>query len=221
MDTYLKDEKLKEIIYNIIKTCRNNNRSHFDTKYSLIVLNYLNYNDKFIDNYLDVLLNKEFIDALIIILDNYNKNPYIDGSEKYIGPSLIEFLCWIAENSLDNDKIKILRYIVDNYPNELEVNANIIYEYLIKSCYYSKTTLECLEYFSDPKYEYIHKKVRLKKHKRYIFNKYMDQYERFKVVEEEKENMMKRIEELELQIKYMPLGEEYNKAKEHFESLKY
>lgn len=65
----------------------------------------------------------------------------------------------------------------------------------------------------------MHKEMRLKKHKRHLFTKYLENYQRLKQLEEENDFYRKKIDELELQIKYMPLGKEYDKAKEHFESL--
>lgn len=136
----------------------------------------MNYINKFRGKYMDVLLDKECIDALTIILDDYNKNPPSMGCQTYIGPSLIKFLCWIGEYSDDNQRIIILKYIVDNYPKELEERECDIYDYIINECYSSEAAIECIELLSDEKYEWIHQQFRLKNHKRYIFKKYLRLY---------------------------------------------
>jgi hypothetical protein len=82
--------------------------------------------------------------------------------------------------------------------------------------------LECIELFDDPIYQIDHDIMNescdpMYKH---LYDSYLYRYREVKKLNKENDEMRKKIEELELQIKYQPGGEGYLEAKEHFESLK-
>jgi hypothetical protein len=56
---------------------------------------------------------------------------------------------------------------------------------------------------------------------KYTFQKFLERDKKVFILEKENEEMKKRIQELELQVKYMPGGDGYLEAEEHFHSIKF
>lgn len=223
MDTYLNDEQLKKDIYNIIDYSKENNMDYFDEESTNIQWNYKYYIHQFREKYMDILLDDDFIDALQELLSDYYKK-----SPKYRNPSIIKFLCWIANYSDDNDKIKILKYIVDNYSNELEFNFHNIFNNIIKECNKPETMLKCMEIYSEKLIdEKVNKNIKideLEDDKRIqnerieeLENENYSQKERIEELEDENDSQKNKIEELE-ELKE-ELQEENCNLKERIEEL--
>jgi hypothetical protein len=187
---------------------------------------YQKYLDDFMKEYKNDLCLDDFLTAICKLL------------EKHQALKPIEFLLNdIAEHNdiRDFHKVKIMKYLSNVYPDEINKYRNEIY-HLFCCTYGQEEKLKFSEILLDEKYEWFHKLVGneyITSNATLLFNKYIKQCREMKLMEEEikiikAENLeqKKRIEELELhkrfgsdepfQIKYMLGGEGYQEAYENF-----
>jgi hypothetical protein len=134
----------------------------------------------------------------------------------------IRFLLDVRMKNIgDENNLFIIQYLTANFEHNL-LQKYVLYENLPKDLdkWFDSITLLNKWNLIDIDKVYHHRYPSSIPQLNYIFKKYFQ--EKQKVIELEKENqeMKTRIEELELQVKYMPGGDGYLEAKEHFESLK-
>ena len=205
MEKYSSDDKLKKLLLDLIGYVKWNLR--YDNQALELQNNMMN---KFIDLYQDELSNIDFLDLICKELKNNNYSPH-------------HFLISITKyyTLADNNRLEIIRYLFKTFPNKIKKNMYDIC-YVWNAFQDPYKWLECIELFDDPIYQFDHNVVKenydpMYKH---LYDSYLDRYREVKKLNKENDEMRKKIEELELQIKYQPGGEGYLEAKEHFESLK-
>jgi hypothetical protein len=139
---------------------------------------------------------------------------------------IIGFLLDIREGEIgDCNNFLIVQYIFRNFDQEqikkytdrfyknLPHNHNEWMEYVNLISNYDFVDMKKMMYASIFESHSLNRMIK-------IWNKYTDSLKKANILEKENEQMKKRIQELELQIQYMPGGDGYLEAKEHFESFK-
>jgi hypothetical protein len=215
MEKYYNDKKFREDYTKIVHHCNISRMptTHMFYDYDPNRSEYKKHMNDFIEKYKDVLGDDDFLMAMCKPLE---KREY---------PKPINILLDLFEhyNNTDSNRVKIIKYIHKVYPEQ------IIKEYKdeicegLKSIISPELWLESIELFSDEKYEWFHEEFRkdIYDHKEfYLYNRYFEMCRENKEYEQEIRELKERLEELELQIKYMPGGEGYYEAKENFDKLK-
>jgi hypothetical protein len=220
MDKYKKDKKFIDLYKRIIWFCEKSKSSttHLFYDYDHTEYDYKKYMKEFITEYKNDLCLDDFLEMICKPL------------EKRHSPKPIELLLDLVEhyNTPDYQKIQIIEYIYDVYPEQIFDNKYKLCNGL-KSIINPEKWLESMELFSDEKYNWIREEFLEDSYDSkyiHIYNRYFERCTENKIYKEENskmkeeiEGLKKKIEELELHLKYMPGGEGYLEAKEHLESL--
>lgn len=141
--------------------------------------------------------------------------------------NLIQFLLEIGTAEIgDENKLYLIQYLFQKFEVTKEIKTKemvlLLNEMRPKE---DKLWFEYIKFLSDfidmdilfePKSYYASYPQRKLK---YTFEKFIEIYRKVNLIEKENQEMRKRIEELELQVKYMPGSDGYLEAKEHFEIL--
>jgi hypothetical protein len=217
MEKYYSDDKFRKIYSRLVKVIKTIHNDFILYHHTDSTITFKKYMKEFTSEYKNDLYLDDFLTAICKPLENCGY------------PNSINFLIWIArEGNIENDqKIKIFKYIYETYPDQIIENQNEIINGIC-NVYGIGNKLECIALFCDDKYNWLHNLFSKKGYDgEVLYNKFIDKCRRLKLVEKENEvmknenmDLRKKIEDLELQIRYMPYGVGYLEAKEHFESLK-
>jgi hypothetical protein len=127
---------------------------------------------------------------------------------------------------MDNEKNRynVIRYLVHKFSIEVIKEYKSHFKFIFKD---PNIYMDYLDLFCDSKYEFLYEQLgKSGRHTNQLMLEYLhvgrdrnEKRERVKSLEEENSLLKKKIEDLELQMKYMPGGEGYEEAKKHFETL--
>jgi hypothetical protein len=218
MERYHNDKKFRDIYTRVITMLEkiNNSSKFLNYDYDPNPDTLMKYMKEFMTEYKNDLCLDDFLEAISKPLE---KREY---------PKPINFLTYILGCNISSyQKAEIIKYIYKVYSDQInEYQKEIIRG--LDMVFNEEKRIECIELFSDEKYNCLHKVLAQKQVLgEVLYYKFIDKCRRLKLVEKENEEMKnenmdlrKKIEDLELQIKYMPHGVGYLEAKEHFDSLK-
>ena len=210
MEKYSSDDKFRKLYSKLVKVIEKIHNDYILYQYTDSTITFKKHMKEFITEYKNDLCLNDFLRAICKPL------------EKCENPNPIQFLIWIVrEGNIENyQKVKICKYIYEVYPDQITENQKEIING-IDNIYGHGNRLECIALFCDEKYDWLHNLFSKEDYDgEVLYNKFIDKCRCLKRVEKENLEMRKKIEELELQIRYQPGGEGYLEAKEHFESLK-
>jgi hypothetical protein len=135
----------------------------------------------------------------------------------------IDFLVAIGKSNIrDENKLFVVQYLFHNFqpfdPKKYNFNPSYMYDQLLEiSPKQEKIWLEFITFLSDfidigPLIDRVY-------YKKIVFA-FVENRKKIGMLEKENQELKNRIQELELQVKYMPGGDGYLQAKEDFECLK-
>jgi hypothetical protein len=177
--------------------------------------------------YLQSILMKEFMKECEKKLFD---SGYLSQLESYVNEMAAEepnkflhFLLEIGFYATDDTKEKILRYVLEKYPNDIKMYDFDIY-HIIRNMNSSKDKIKWIErLISSEQYEYllrlnysIYKEIDSKD----LYDRYIKNYRSLIEMEKENEILRKHLEVLEAHIHFMPEGKGYQEAKKNFEEIR-
>jgi hypothetical protein len=156
----------------------------------------------------------------------------LDAIVKYISKSIDDIVCFLFEMRYyikgDENSIVIVKYIFENFSEEEIKKYKYYFHDKLLLPRSSEKWFEYINFLRKYNYDFIrfdelcqsHNTYATEERIQYLFPKYLEAIRKLEDLENENEKMKKKINELELHIRYMPNGDGYMEAKDHFETFR-
>lgn len=213
------DETFKKLLTEVLiaydKMTKSLSFVHYDDD-TYIINKFHEKMDTFVTHFDSRLSEDNFLDIIVESLEK---------AKSRVDITCPLFLMKMAMD-IDNEKNRynVIRYLVRKFPIEVIKQYKSHFKFIFKD---PNIYMDYLDLFCDSKYEFLYDQLgKSGRHTTQLMLEYLnvardrnEKKERVKDLEEENILLKRKIEEMELQMKYMPGGEGYQEAKKHFEII--
>jgi hypothetical protein len=170
----------------------------------------------FVTHFDNRLSEDDFLDTIVECLEKAKKRIDITCP--------LFFIKMVMDIDNEKNRYNVIRYLVHKFPLEQIKEYKSHFKFIFKD---PNIYMDYLDLFCDSKYEFLYEQLgKSGRHTNQLMLEYLnvardrnEKREQVKSLEEENSLLKKKVEEMELKMKYMPEGEGYYEAKKHFETL--